>query len=101
MTPGNKELRKKSKLQSGLDFQITKYFTGKCLLCGAEFKEICEEGIREKIRAFELAHGRNCSKFKLKNETYRLSLEKSMDWLKLLKSHLKMLVVTTVMGIMI
>ena len=71
MTPGNKELRKKLKLQDWVDFETTKLITGKCLFCGAEFKEIYDEGILEKIRAFKLAHGINCPKFKFieKEET--------------------------------
>lgn len=40
MTPGNKELRKKLILQDLVDFETTKLITGKCLFCGAEFKEI-------------------------------------------------------------
>ena len=64
MTPGNKELRKKLKLQDLLDFDTTKLITGKCLLCGTEFKEIYDEGILEKIRAFKLAHGINYTEFK-------------------------------------
>ena len=48
-------------VNKGLQDNIVK---AKCLFCGAEFKEIYDEDILEKIRAFKLAHGINCPKFK-------------------------------------
>lgn len=51
MTHGNKELRENLVI-------------AKCLFCDAEFKEIYDEDILKKIRAFKLAHGINCPKFK-------------------------------------